>query len=194
MCMPRPSAVRRTPTSAKPTSLFTCRSGPRPPTPAMGRRPPKRSLSPRSNDSKTSTHLSDVARGHFQRVVQDLVKRKKYDEAVVVAQRAVKLLKEEGDRDDLVGLLYDTWTESFRNKKEWESAIEIYGKGLAKFPKSQHLEQNVQAAWYQWADGYTNAKDWDAAIKVYERALKAFPENGTFKNNLNFCKQQKGKK
>jgi tetratricopeptide (TPR) repeat protein len=138
--------------------------------------------------------LSEVARGHFQRVVQDLVQRKKYDEAVVVAERALKLLKEEGDRDDIVGLLYDTWTESFRNKKEWESAIEIYSKGLAKFPKSRHLEQNAQAAWYQCADEYTSAKDWDAAIKVYERALKAFPENGTFKNNLNFCKQQKEKK
>jgi tetratricopeptide (TPR) repeat protein len=138
--------------------------------------------------------LADVARGHFHRVVQDLVKNEKYDEAVTVAKRAGKLLKEERDIDNIVGLLYDTWTETFRQKKEWESTVKIYSRGLEKFPKSRHLEQNAQAAWYQWANGYSSAKDWDAAIKVYEQALKAFPENGTFKNNLGFCKKQKEKK
>ncbi len=142
---------------------------------------------------KDLDQLANVARGHFQRAVQELAEQEKYIEAVAVAQRAGKLLKEERDVDNVVGLLYDTWTEKSREKKEWKSAIEIYTKGRKKFPNSRHLEQNAQAAWYQWANGYTSAKDWDAAIKVYEQALKAFPENSTFKNNLNFCKEQKQK-
>jgi tetratricopeptide (TPR) repeat protein len=142
---------------------------------------------------KDLDQLTNVARGHFQRIVQGLVKQEKYEEAALVARRSGKLLKDESDVENIVGLLYDTWTERFRKKNEWKSAIEIYSIGLKKFPNSRHLEQNAQAAWYQWANGYTSAKDWDAAIKVYEQALKAFPENSTFKNNLDFCKEQKQK-
>ncbi len=79
-------------------------------------------------------------------------------------------------------------------KKEWQSAVDIYEKGLKKNPKNAHLENNAIATWYEWAETYSKDKDWSGAIGVYEKALVKFPDNGTFKNNIEFCKQQKEKK
>lgn len=134
--------------------------------------------------------VRDVGRSHIQRIVQDLARQAKYDDALAAAQAGKALLKDEAELGEVSAGVYDTWAGEHRNKKDWQRATDVYAQGLKKFPKERRLEQNAVAAWYQWAKTYMDSKDWNGAIKVYEKALEQFPTNGTLKNNLKFCQQQ----
>jgi len=94
----------------------------------------------------------------------------------------------------LAGILYDRWADRFSGKKEWKQAVEVYEKGLKRFPGDSHLEQNAVATWYQWAEGYSSAKDWPNAIRVYEQGVTRFPNSSVLKNNLEYCRRQAGSK
>ncbi|MEX0703640.1 MAG: hypothetical protein WD069_16205 [Planctomycetales bacterium] len=134
--------------------------------------------------------VRDVAGAHVRRVVQDLAGNAKYDEALAAAEAGKNLLKDDAELAQVAGGVYDTWAGAHRAKQEWQAAVDVYAKGLEKFPGERRLEQNAVATWYQWAKTYMDAKDWPAAIAVYEKALLQFPSNGVLKNNIEFCRQQ----
>jgi tetratricopeptide (TPR) repeat protein len=139
---------------------------------------------------KNIESLHAVVENHVRRLVDDLVSHEKYDEALSTIDGAGDLLGDPRRTTDLADLLYDRWAQRLSAKKDWQGAVDVYDKGLKRFPGAAHLEQNAVATWYQWANGLSEAKDWRAAIGVYERGLKRFPTNSVLKNNLEYCRQQ----
>jgi tetratricopeptide (TPR) repeat protein len=143
---------------------------------------------------KNINQVRGVAENHVRRLVDDLASREKYDDALAVVDRSADLLGDPGQKVKLADIVYDRWADRFSSKKDWKQAVDVYEKGLKKFPGESHLEQNAVAIWYQWAEGYSSAKDWPNAIRIYEQGVKRFPNNSVLKNNLNYCRQQSGAK
>jgi len=143
---------------------------------------------------KNINRVRGVAENHVHRLVDDLASREKYDDALAVVERSTDLLGDPGQKAKLADILYDRWADRFSGKKEWKQAVEVYEKGLKRFPGDSHLEQNAVATWYQWAEVHSSAKDWPNAIRVYEQGVKRFPNSSVLKNNLEYCRQQRGTK
>jgi tetratricopeptide (TPR) repeat protein len=143
---------------------------------------------------KSIDQVQGVAANHLRRLVGDLATHEKYDDALAIIDRSADLLGDSRQKAELADVLYDRWADRLSNKKDWAEAVDVYDKGLKRFPGDAHLEQNAVALWYKWANGYSNAKDWQNAIRVYEQAAKRFPNNSVLKNNLEYCRQQSGAK
>jgi tetratricopeptide (TPR) repeat protein len=134
--------------------------------------------------------VGGASKGHLQRSVQELTKQGKYDEALAAVERAGDLLKDEKESAKLFGLVYDSWAEGLRKKKDWQGAVDVYSAALQRLPNEKRLEQNAVFTWNQWAKTYMEAKDWTGAIKVLENGVKSFPGNSTLKQNVKYCQQQ----
>jgi tetratricopeptide (TPR) repeat protein len=140
--------------------------------------------------------LDRIARVQAWRVAGPLAQAGQYDKALAAVERhAPELAGTDKARDQAVrnlsGRVYDDWAATFTRKGDWEGALGVYAKGLKRYPKDRHLENNAVATWNRWAFTFMKKKLWDDAIKVYERALKQFPKNSLLENNLNYCKAQK---
>jgi tetratricopeptide (TPR) repeat protein len=108
------------------------------------------------------------------RVVQELIRSGKFEEALRGAERTTDVLS----ADELAQLLrnaYDAWAHQHTSAREWEQAVSVYEKALKRLPNDGHLTNNAIVTWDSWARTYLDRKDWDGAIGVYDRALKAFP-------------------
>jgi tetratricopeptide (TPR) repeat protein len=134
--------------------------------------------------------IQDVALGYFQRIVRKLSDEAKYAEALAVAERGETLLSDKVAAADLPALVYDIWAKTFVDKKDWLGAIDVYAKGIEKFPQNDHLQQNTVATWHQWAKTLMDKQDWAGAAAVYEKALAQFRDDGTLKNNLEYCREK----
>ncbi len=134
--------------------------------------------------------IDGLANSHVQRVVADLRSAEKYKEALAAVDDNKELLPVKDDAKTLAYTVYDNWASSFKQKKDWQGAVDIYAKSLETYPKDGHLTNNAVATWNGWASTFMDAKDWPGAIKIYENALKQFPVNGTLTNNLKYCQQQ----
>ena len=142
----------------------------------------------------TITGLADVAESHVQQVVRKLTGQAKYDDALIALDQSKGLLKEETDVASIAGIVYDAWATEHQKAKEWQKAVDVYGKGLERFPKDEHLEQSAVATWNQWAETFMDTRDWAGAITIYEKAVEKYPDDSVLKNNLEFCQQQLEKK
>jgi tetratricopeptide (TPR) repeat protein len=140
--------------------------------------------------------LDDMARNQASRAAKRLAGKGKYEEALLLIDRHRKVLSAEVKAQDkairsLCCMIYDDWSGSYRKKKEWQKALDVYKKGLERFSGDSHLENNAVYVWDSWARTYFPEKKWAEAIKVYEQALKQFPKSSTLKGNLEYCKRQK---
>lgn len=78
-----------------------------------------------------------------------------------------------------------------KSQQKWQAAVDVYSKGLKRYPKDSHLTNNATVLWDAWARTYFDSEDWDEAIRVYEKGLKTLPSSRLLKNNLKYCQQQK---
>jgi tetratricopeptide (TPR) repeat protein len=131
-----------------------------------------------------------VAKNHVIGVVQELVGKEKYDEALKALDSQTDLLAKKEDAVNFSYIVYDAMASGRSKKKEWQGAVDVYAEALKKHPKDSHLTNNALAAWDEWAKTFFPAKQWGDAIKVYENALKQFPDVSLLKNNLNYCQEQ----
>jgi tetratricopeptide (TPR) repeat protein len=138
----------------------------------------------------TIKDIGNVARGHFQKVVQELAGKGKYEDALAAIERSRKLLSDDKHVAELAYRVYDVWAAARVKTNDWTGAVGVYGQGLQKFPKDSHLTNNAIAIWDGWAQTFMDKKDWIGAIKVYDMGLKQFPDNSTLLNNLKFCRQE----
>ncbi len=134
--------------------------------------------------------VDELALAHVHRVVSGLCDDAKFPEALGSVTAHNDLLKGKDDARNLATTVYDDWASSFQVKQEWQSAIDIYAKGLEQYPADSHLSNNAVAIWNTWASTFIDKKEWDAAIKVYENALLQFPNDNMLSNNLKYCQEQ----
>jgi tetratricopeptide (TPR) repeat protein len=134
--------------------------------------------------------VREVAQGHAQRVVLDLTKREKFDEALEAAARSGKLLDDEKLAADLSHAVFDRQAADYSKQKDWKKSTEVYVNALKRFPKDKHLENNLSAAWDSWARDLAKAKDFKAALDVYEQALPIHPEPQHVEQNVRYFVQE----
>jgi tetratricopeptide (TPR) repeat protein len=147
---------------------------------------------------KRFPHVKDmqqVATGYVERTVRDLARQRQYDEALAAVDSLSGLLRSPDDRGGIATAIYDTWSNELNHKGDWQGAVDVYDRGLKKFPRNSHLANNAEATWYQWSKLFMDKKDWRGAIGIYEKALERMPDSGLFKQNLKYCQEQleKGK-
>jgi tetratricopeptide (TPR) repeat protein len=137
--------------------------------------------------------VKQIAKAHVHRITGKLSGEGKFEDALDVVERHVDVLGgKDGVRDASLSI-YDDWANERKKKGDWQAAVDVYDKGLKRFPEDKHLTQNAVATWNAWAKTYIDQKKWDQAIEVYENGLKRFPKNDTFTGNIEFCKQMKKK-
>ncbi|MFZ1102083.1 MAG: hypothetical protein WAN86_04425, partial [Hyphomicrobiaceae bacterium] len=134
--------------------------------------------------------ITDVARGHVSRTVQDLVRQGQYEPALAALNAHAGLLPDPKTAAEVAALVFDKWSVSLRQKGDWQGAVDIYDRGLKLYPKDRHLENNAIATWNQWSKTFMDRKDWKGAIGIYEKALERFPNNGTLTHNVKYCREQ----
>ncbi|TIM48478.1 hypothetical protein [Mesorhizobium sp.] len=89
--------------------------------------------------------LQNVARSsknYLNNNVNALVRDNKHEEALAVLERLKDLAEGEADVERLAVFAYDRWARRFIEKKDWDGAIAIYDKGLARYPDQRLFEQN----------------------------------------------------
>ena len=121
----------------------------------------------------------------------DLIKLLQRAGIVLAALNAhADLLPESKSAAEIAASVFDRWSDSLRQKGDWQGAVDIYDRGLQLYPKDRHLENNAVATWDRWSRTYMDRKDWKGAIGIYEKALERFPNNGTLTHNLKYCREQ----
>ena len=88
---------------------------------------------------------------------------------------------------------YFRWCEAYQQKGEFSKAVEILRRGHSLNASDGRFKNNTVAVYDAWANTHVKQKDWDGAIRVYEEALKHLPGDGHLSNNLDYCKQEKGR-
>ncbi len=134
--------------------------------------------------------VTEVARNHEGRVVKDLTSKAKYPEALAVADRAGQLLGDQSASLELARSVYDNWARDQTEKKDWRAAVDIYGRALKRWPKDDHLENNLVATWHAWAKSFAEQKDWSAASDVYAKALKELRDGSSVEQNICYFTQE----
>ncbi len=128
-----------------------------------------------------------VLQNHVHRVVQQMSQKGKYEEALSALERYQELIAEPAT---IAASVYDTWADSLVRKKNWQAAVDVYGKALKKYPADSHLSHNATAVWDRWAQTFIAQKDWAKAVDVYQKALLCLPGNSLLQNNLAYCQQK----
>lgn len=137
--------------------------------------------------------ISDVQElkgGFVAKQVSDLTKAGKFDEAEKLLVEKQSLVSVERTLDGAVVNLYYHWSKQFSDQSNWQSATDIYTRGLATFKESSKLKQNAVATWGGWAQTYMDVREWQKAIDVYEKGLVALPDTGLFIQNIKYCQSK----
>ena len=87
-------------------------------------------------------NVAQSAKNHLNNTVNALVRDRKHEEALAVLERLKDLAEGEADVERLAAFAYDRWARMFIDKKDWDGAIAIYDKGLARYPDQGLLKQN----------------------------------------------------
>lgn len=82
------------------------------------------------------------AKNHLNNTVNALVRASKHEEALAELERLKDLAEGEADVERLAVFAYDRWARTFIDKKDWDGAIAIYDKGLARYPGQGLFKQN----------------------------------------------------
>jgi tetratricopeptide (TPR) repeat protein len=90
----------------------------------------------------------------------------------------------------LILMVVDTEAQDYCRKKDWKSAVRVYGEAIKKLPGDGHLINNLIATYDSWAQTHMQTSDWAGAIGVYEQALTILPGNGHLANNLRYSQEQ----
>ncbi len=137
-----------------------------------------------------SEEVKQVLISHLHKVMQDHLGKSQYDEALSAAERGADLLKDRDLALVLARSVYDGWAKELVRKGDWQGAIDVYAKGLGKFSKDKHLENNWMVTWDNWAQSFIKNKDWAGALEVYERALRKVSNKSLTETNIVYCVQE----
>jgi tetratricopeptide (TPR) repeat protein len=142
---------------------------------------------------KRFAHVPDIQRiadNYVERTVRDLVRQRQYDGALSAVDGLSGLLRDPGDAARIATVVYDTWSRELSGKGDWQGAVDVYERGLKRFPGNSHLGTNAVATWDKWARTFLDRKDWRGAIGVYEKGLQRLPDSSHLKHNLEYSRRQ----
>ncbi|MFO0816795.1 MAG: hypothetical protein U1A77_02560 [Pirellulales bacterium] len=131
--------------------------------------------------------VGEVGSAHAMRVLNRLCEDGKFEKALAAIPGYVMIVGAGEGSDRLTELVYGSWANQLRSRKQWTAAIEMSLAGLKLVPKSDRLLRAAVKTVDDWADPAISAKDWDGAIKIYDRGLVYLPDNGHLKNNRDYC-------
>jgi tetratricopeptide (TPR) repeat protein len=134
--------------------------------------------------------LKQAAGDYVYEVLQKPLKDGQYEDALATVEDHDTLLTDKNDAKKLTRMVYDTWAGSCRKNKDWQEAVAVYARGLKKFPRDGHLENNLVATYDAWAQTFMKVGNWAAAVGVYEKALAQLPKDSHLSNNLKYCKNK----
>jgi tetratricopeptide (TPR) repeat protein len=146
--------------------------------------------------------VAEVAKNHVALAVQSLRKNGKYADALAVLDRHMDLLREvhgskAAEEHSKIGRnVYYAWAGEYRERKEWDKALEIYEKGMKHLPSDKELVGAAAGVYDSWAETFMDKKDWNGAIAIYDKGLLRFPDSSLLKHNREYCeamKKPKGK-
>ena len=139
-------------------------------------------------ENKTSSLVSS----YYLRQIDNLQKSRAFEESLEVAQGGASAIRDENEALKVRRYAWDNWAQHYAKSKEWQQAVDVYRDGIEALPGDSRLTNNAVATWHDWAKTYMDQKDWDSAIEVYTRGLERMPEAYLFKNNIDYCEQQRG--
>src|SRR5262249_12807323 len=103
-------------------------------------------------------NLAEVKRapaGFARRVAKERRDAGDYQESLALIDRCGDLSEHQDDLRDLARNVYDAWARSFSKEKDWGGAVDVYAKGLRRYPGDGHLTNNLVYTVQEWArDAY----------------------------------------
>ena len=139
-----------------------------------------------------SAELLEAEADLYQREVAKLSKAAKWEAAVAIAERGLKIVSEKPRKEltDTRNGVYLNWSNTHVKAKEYEKALEVLKKAMKADPKDDRFRNNSVAVYDSWAEPLMKKKDWAGAIKVYQKGLGQFPGDSHLANNLRYCEQE----
>jgi tetratricopeptide (TPR) repeat protein len=117
-----------------------------------------------------------TAKGFIHGLIRDLRRAGKHEEALAAIDRLQDLLKDDGEARDIVRGIYDRWADQCRDAKDWQGAVDVYAKALARWPEDKHLRNNLGVLVRQWARATYTQDGEDKARAVLAAQLQRFPK------------------
>jgi tetratricopeptide (TPR) repeat protein len=139
----------------------------------------------------TLGYLDEAGKLAARRGVEKLLAAKKFEQASAAIDRYQPLLADDSARDEVGGLVVDSWGRELIREKQWEKAVKVYGDGLKRYPTSELVKHNIVMAWDRWAGEEMKKGNWPEAIRIYELALEALGDNAHIKHNLAVCRSRR---
>ncbi len=132
--------------------------------------------------------IGEVAHSYAVRLVNGLVQKHDFEQALAAIGRCQKFLLAE-DVLRLSQSVYDAWANDYQRKQAWDEALAIYAAALERFPEDPHLSNNAKATWSLWIQSHVTSRQWKQAVDVCAKAMNAQPESA-FDGNLGYVAQE----
>jgi tetratricopeptide (TPR) repeat protein len=87
--------------------------------------------------------VDDIATGHVQRVVARLRDARRFEDALRAIEGHAHLLRDRDEAHQLSLAVYDAWASQLRTSHDWDGAVDVLEQALRRYPRDQHLENNL---------------------------------------------------
>ncbi|OAI50286.1 hypothetical protein AYO44_05730 [Planctomycetaceae bacterium SCGC AG-212-F19] len=116
------------------------------------------------------------ATGYVHQMLDKRIKVGDFMEALAELDRNRDLLKDKATLQELYVSLYDGWARKLTEVKDWEGAIGVFERGLERFPKDSHLQNNLVVAVQNGSWEIYQRLGEDPAKEFLAAMLKRFPD------------------
>jgi tetratricopeptide (TPR) repeat protein len=113
----------------------------------------------------------------FMHSGEDLVKDKKWDEAIALANRGMPQVNDKAKAalKDWRNGLYLRRSQIAADKADFEQALTILKQGIDADAGDGRIQNNYKVAWHHYAESKMKDGNNDEALKIIRRAMKAVP-------------------
>jgi tetratricopeptide (TPR) repeat protein len=131
------------------------------------------------------------AKGYAYGLIDSLKSSKEYEkDALSAVERCRKLIGDEDEVGKLIGNIYYNIAESYTQKNDWASAVEVYVKAVECFPNDQRIRNNAMTTWGLWIQSHYESVNWSQSFEVCNRAIQEAPDPARFRKKLGYIAQE----
>jgi tetratricopeptide (TPR) repeat protein len=132
--------------------------------------------------------LPELAKNHAHRVVDDLSKAGKFQDALAAIDQHKDLIRDDADIKNLALVVYDSWAGKLSQAQKWDQAVDIYEKALGRLPNDGHMKNNLIFTIQEWTRDAYAAGGADKVKPILLALMKRFPQlpevKGVAKNHV----------